>query len=56
MNTQEIKSRFVGDYHYTMPEGEFINLTGFKELKEWDVSGRDDCTSLFIGTVDGRFF
>lgn len=55
MNSEQIKEWF-GKENLSVKETDFIKFTDFKELREWDVSGRDDCSYIYLGKVDGRFF
>lgn len=54
MDTKTIKEWFESEL--TKPEHEFLKLTGFKELKFFDVSGRDDWVEIYIGRIENRFF
>lgn len=60
MNNQDIidhfKNKKVYPYHVYIPEKEFLEFTKFKELKCFDISGRDDCTYIYLGTVEDRSF
>jgi hypothetical protein len=63
MDTKQIKQHFMftkednlNYYRLTTPENDFVKYIGFKELKSWDVSGRDDCVEIHIGKVGNRYF
>ncbi|MFA6309587.1 MAG: hypothetical protein WC677_07640 [Clostridia bacterium] len=54
MNSKQIKEWFGNSL--VKDEFEFLKFTGFVLLRDWNVSGRDDCTFFYIGKVDNRFF
>jgi len=54
MDTKRIKDWFGNSL--VKDEMEFIKFTDFKQLRDWDISGRDDCTYFYVGTVNDRFF